>query len=91
MRVRLRVPIAGIAHGVSLSAFIPDVIYDVDPEVGNHLVMRGAEEITDSESTGLGPVNDDSSLTEDQLTGGVTVIQSVGHDRPRRRQRRGER
>jgi len=80
MRVRFRRSVSGIYAGVSLSQYSPGVVYGVDEVTGARLLDMGAQFV--------GPEAADSEpiLTNEQLLGGVTVIQSDAADRqPRKR------
>jgi hypothetical protein len=77
MRVRLPKPLAGVFGRVNLGRFIPGVIYDVDSDVGAELASWGAEVIPASTPADVIPLPDQQLLTDDQLTGGITVIQPL--------------
>jgi hypothetical protein len=85
MRIRLRKALSGISAGISLSRFMPGIIYEVDPATGALLLSWGAEDIPASESTVAIPLADEALLSDEQLTGGVTVIQAEAADHPRHR------
>ena len=82
MRVRFRHPVSGVYAGIKLSQYSPGVVYEVPDNVGDRLRMMGAE------LAGPGASDGEPLLTDEQLTGGVTVFQSEAADRrPRKRMR----
>jgi len=83
MRIRLRKPLSGISAGIGLSRFIPGVIYEVTRAVGAELVSWGAEIVPASTRGVVLPLGEEPLLTDEQLTGGVTVIPADAADHPR--------
>ena len=81
MRIRLRKPLSGISSGVSLGRFIPGVVYDVDPAIGAELMSWGAEVVP----------SDEPILSDEQLIGGVTVIQAEAADHPPQKRKHAKR
>ena len=80
MHVRLRKPLAGIFAGIALSRFAAGVIYEVDTALGAQLVSWGADIVPASTSAVVISPREEPLLTDEQLTGGVTVIQSDAAD-----------
>lgn len=73
MRVRILQRPSGVLEGVMLSAFIPDVSYDVDPLLGSHLVSTGcAEELPGTEPVVILPMDTPRNLYS-PFQGGVRV------------------
>ena len=85
MRVRFRQSVTGIYGGIKLSQYLPGMVYEVPDAIGFRLLAMGAELI--------GPDTTDTEplLTDEQLIGGVNVIQAEAADRPRRRRIPGRR
>jgi hypothetical protein len=90
MRVRLTKPLFGVSGGIRLSQFLTGVIYDLDPKVAAHLIMLGAEFVAAGAPAAAVTLSDEALLTHEQLTGGITVMQSIDRadDRPPRRRRK---
>ncbi len=90
MRVRLRRALSGISGGISLSQFVPGIIYDVDPRTASQLISMGAEFVSSTTPALVVPLEDKPTLTDEQLTGGVTVIQpmDLAADQPPSRRRK---
>jgi hypothetical protein len=73
MRVRILQRPSGVLEGVTLSAFIPGVSYDVDPLLGSHLVStRCAEELPGTEPVVILPMDTPKNLYS-PFQGGVRV------------------
>ena len=87
MHVRLRKPLAGIFAGIALSRFAAGVIYEVDTALGAQLVSWGAD-IVPASTSAVVISPQEPLLTDEQLTGGVTVIQSDAADQPHKRRRK---
>lgn len=91
MRIRIRRPIVGIIDGVSLSHFMPGLLYDVSDSLGGYLVSSSdADEVP--ASTPLEDRSDES--TDSAIFGGVIVASQFDRaadrpsaKRPRRKRR----
>ena len=89
MRVRILRQSSGIIEGVSLSALHPGVMYDVSEPVATFLVTTGAAFFMASDQPAVVVPLGNPHLTDEQLFGGVTVLQrDKAADRPPRRKRR---
>jgi hypothetical protein len=93
MRVRIIQRPAGIIEGVSLSAFIPGLRYDVNQSLGHYLVsQRFAEELSDTAPVLIVPMDATPTLYS-PFQGGVHIEQPEGtrdkadHRPPQRRRR----
>jgi hypothetical protein len=87
VRIRIRRPIAGVIDGVSLSHFVPGLLYDVSDSLGGYLVSSSdADEVP--ASTPLEDRSDES--TDSAIFGGVIVASQFDRaaDRPAKRPRR---
>ena len=85
MRVRILKQTQGVLDGVSLSRFVPGLVYDVPASLGAFLVVQQAavEDMTATVAV-VTPLTEESAA----LTGGVSVSPSLDRaaDKPRRKQ-----
>ena len=79
MRVRLAKQLSGVSDGVSLSRFKPGVVYDLAPDLAALLISHGAQPVGSSV-----PADDEPTLGEEELTGGITIIPPISRAADRR-------
>ena len=84
VRVRILRPSAGIYDGVSLSHFIPGVVYDVPGSLGLWLISRAIaqEDLSDADAILASGERRD---VPPSFTGGVVVFNDRAHDTPPRK------
>ena len=91
MRVRILKHSSGILNGVSLSALLPGLVYEVPPSIGSWLISEKAAEEDVRPTVGIVVPLDQAPAA---LIGGVSVVpppDKADDRRPRRTRRRPKR